>query len=271
MPPQGSDITVFTDDIIARMARAGSVPAQHEARRRAASPVNRFDWWTALGDILDVFRGGGRSGGNGRPGDSQPTSRVPGCPDSAYVHGCTRYVNCTCMEVGPGTGTSGGSGFGSSQGSQTPCIWPWRRNSRGECVPPDLDPGTGGGLPGDAGDEFGALMYGRYGTALVPAEKPAVRLKCPRGAVLGKDDLCYNKRSISNRDRKWPASRRPLGTPGELAAIAKAARFGRRLKTQEKRLSRLGRDLAPKRPARRASKPKQPMMLPPAGTVVVSD
>jgi len=77
-------------------------------------------------------------------------------------------------------------------------------------------------------------------------------LICLPGMVLGKDSLCYNKGEITNKQRLWPRGRRPLGTPGEMAALAKAASFGRRMETTVKRMQKIGVLKKPSRGGRRA-------------------
>jgi len=84
----------------------------------------------------------------------------------------------------------------------------------------------------------GSQVGGMGGYA--PAEIPTSRADCGRGAVLGRDGLCYDKSSIRNSDRMWPKARRPLLTGGDLNCIAKASRAANRLKTQTKRLQKLG-------------------------------
>ena len=66
------------------------------------------------------------------------------------------------------------------------------------------------------------------------------RAVCPRGTQLGNDGLCYNKSQISNKQRMWPAGRKPLLTGGDMRAISTAARAGRRLDLTTKRLQKLG-------------------------------
>jgi hypothetical protein len=56
--------------------------------------------------------------------------------------------------------------------------------------------------------------------------------------------MCVSKKEIRNSDRMYPKPRRPLGTPGDLNAVSKAASFGRRLNSNKKRLKRLEKDLA---------------------------
>ena len=75
--------------------------------------------------------------------------------------------------------------------------------------------------------------------------------------VLGRDNLCYNRGDIGNKDRKWPRGRKPLGTPGEMAALAKAASFGRRMEETVKRMQKLGVLKKPKR----ATRPRAPQKL----------
>jgi len=74
----------------------------------------------------------------------------------------------------------------------------------------------------------------------IPSDRPVMRRVCPRGMVLGKDERCYDRRSIKNRDRKWPKSTRPLGSPEEMRAVRIASRFGGRLELTNKRMQKIG-------------------------------
>jgi hypothetical protein len=115
----------------------------------------------------------------------------------------------------------------------------------GRCVNPMA------ALPGGApfiSDPYGSAVKGQFGVALTPSMQPQTRLSCPRGMVLGMDDLCYNKRDLRKDERKWVPPRKPLMTGGDLNAIAKAARAAARVKVQQKRLEKLG---LLKRPGRR--------------------
>jgi hypothetical protein len=107
----------------------------------------------------------------------------------------------------------------------------------GPCV--DLVPG--GGTSG-AGMvlQYGEAVMGRYGAGLVPAMRSVTVKRCPPGAVLGKDEICYNRRDLRRDDRKWVPGRRPLLTGGDLNAISRAARAAGKMKTQQKRLQKLG-------------------------------
>jgi len=118
------------------------------------------------------------------------------------------------------------------------------RNQQGDCVRapggfprPPFGGGNGNGaaqqfapaMPQqDFGDGFGGAVMGRFGAALVPATVPATRLRCPRGAVLGKDNLCYDH--IHKKDRKWNPGTKPLLTGGEMRIMRKAQALETRLK-----------------------------------------
>jgi len=101
---------------------------------------------------------------------------------------------------------------------------------------------------------------GRFGAGLPPMVEVRQHRECLPGMVLGRDGLCYNKSDIKNKDRAYPKGRRPLGTPGELAALAKAASFGRRMETTVKRMQKIG---VLKKPAPRRSPPKTTHLLGP--------
>lgn len=76
-----------------------------------------------------------------------------------------------------------------------------------------------------SGDGFGAAVVGAFGmAALIPAIVGEVNgnpiRRCPRGSVLGKDDLCYNK--LPKNFRKWPRAARAPVTAGDAKAIRRA-------------------------------------------------
>jgi len=98
----------------------------------------------------------------------------------------------------------------------------------------------------------GSAVMGRFGAGLQPFIETSTRRNCLPGMVLGKDGLCYNKSDISNKNREHPKGRRPLGTPGELAALSKAASFGRRMESTVKRMQKIGVLKKPRRGAPRA-------------------
>lgn len=153
-------------------------------------------------------------------------------------------------KFGPETmaGTVAVSRFPSLAGPRTPCIPPFFRNTAtGKCEL-DLIPGPGGGgtgsqrdfMGGPQGGPPGEAVMGRYGAALAPGSMMIDRATCLRGMQLGDDGLCYNKGQISNKQRMWPAGRKPLLTGGEMRAITVAATAGRRLERASKRLQKIG-------------------------------
>lgn len=116
----------------------------------------------------------------------------------------------------------------------------------------DLMPGgagSGSGIVVSPGDprrtRGGPMEMGGYAPARTTLE---VR-RCGKGAVLGFDGLCYDKRMLRKDQRAWVPGRKPLLTGGDLNAIAKAARAARRMKGQQRKLERLG---LLKRPTRHA-------------------
>ena len=116
--------------------------------------------------------------------------------------------------------------------------------------------GTGLQVPGDV---FGEARVGRFGAGLEPVSIDRMFLRCPRGSVLGKQEadgsfLCYNRRDISNKERKWPRGRRPLLTGGDMRAISTAASAAKKLQAKQKQLMSMG--MLPK-PAPRRAAPKQ--------------
>lgn len=79
-----------------------------------------------------------------------------------------------------------------------------------------------GGDTGYGMDVYGEAVVGAFGKpALVPYVASVPTSRCPPGAVLGKDNLCYAKGSISNSERKWPKPTRPLLTAGEMKTLRK--------------------------------------------------
>lgn len=139
----------------------------------------------------------------------------------------------------------GGPGFGMTFGGpRAPAL------ATGDgCIIPGMrrDPGTGkckfflGERAGpDGGFEVGEAVMGMYGAGLTPGSRVIDRAVCLKGMQLGDDGVCYNKSQITNKQRMWPAGRRPLLSGGDMRAISIAARAGRRLEGATKRLQRLG-------------------------------
>ena len=101
-------------------------------------------------------------------------------------------------------------------------------------------------------EQFGEAVMGQYGAAIQPATFSQETLQCPRGTVLGTDNLCYNRRDIRNSERKWPRGRRPLLTGGEMRCISIASAAAKKLQRKQSQLRELGLLKAP--PVRRAKK-----------------
>ena len=121
------------------------------------------------------------------------------------------------------------------------CEPPLIMSDRGNCIAPTSPRGA---------ELFGAdPILGQYGAGFIAGTKLVDVAQCPRGTVLGSDGICYNRTQITNKQRMWPAGRKPLLTGGDLGAIAKAARAGKRLEGATKRLQKLG---MMKKPAARA-------------------
>lgn len=139
----------------------------------------------------------------------------------------------------------------------------------GDCIIPGMrrDPGTGkcafflGTRKGpDGGFEGGEAVLGLYGAGVTPGSMVIDRAVCGKKMQLGDDGVCYNKSQISNRQRMWPAGRRPLLTGGDMRAISIAARAGTRMEKATSRLRKLG--MMKKAPvARRPSAPTQHQRL----------
>jgi len=115
----------------------------------------------------------------------------------------------------------------------------------------------------------GEAVMGRYGAALVPTQESRITHTCLPGMVLGNDGLCYNRRDITNRERKYPKGRAPLLTGGERNAITKAARAAKKIERTQKQLVKLG---MLKKPGRRAAAPRAAPHRhgAPAGTSIIN-
>jgi len=123
-----------------------------------------------------------------------------------------------------GLGGGGTSGSTPAEGSG-PCPQGYQFNARTlQCEEIGLggaiERTLPGGQTGTMADAYGQATVGAFGIpALVPAQRgTTVRsdgtthpiLKCPPGAVLGKDNLCYMKGSIPRQFRKWKPAAKPV-------------------------------------------------------------
>jgi len=149
--------------------------------------------------------------------------------------------------------------FGGNGGLRLPgqeFIVPPRVHDPGDCMPPLIRGPNGLCIaptsPLGASRLVGEATLGQYGAALIPGSQIVDRATCLRGMQLGNDGLCYNKGQISNKQRMWPAGRKPLLTGGDMRAISTAARAGRRMDLATKRLQKMG---MMKKPAARRGVP----------------
>jgi hypothetical protein len=170
------------------------------------------------------------SGGGSEPASGEPT--VPG----------------TDIGRGRGRGGSYGGGFTGQTAQQCP---EGTFAVGSQCV--DIVPGgahQGSGMIVSPGE-------GAVGQVGIGAVNPAIFQetvhRCPRGMVLGIDNLCYHKKALTKATRKWNPGRRPLLTGGELNAISRAARAARRVKGAQKNLEKLGLLKRPSRGRSRSS------------------
>lgn len=172
----------------------------------------------------------GRGGGTGTAAPCPPG--FPGCPRSS------RFPGLGFSPDGGGAPCPSGTVRVTLPNGETPCL---SRKSR---------MGIRQGLSAD----FGEAVNGQFGVALEPAVRTLNIRFCPRGAVLGSDGLCYDRKTLRNTDREWPRGRRPLLTGGEMRAISIAARAAKKLGAKQKQLRSMG--MLPPLPKPRAA-PKQ--------------
>jgi len=150
---------------------------------------------------------------------------------------------------GAAAGFSGGGGGG---GTSTPCPPGYRRegsNCVEEGVRGTVERVIPGGQTGTMADAYGEAVVGSFGKpALVPAQVGTINggpiFRCPPGAVLGKDNLCYAKGSIPNSLRKWPKPTRPLLTAQDMKTL-------RRIDSIQNRVQKAAMSAGFKKPAKR--------------------
>jgi len=140
-----------------------------------------------------------------------------------------------------------GNGNGNGNGCDPPLI----RSPAGNCIAPTSPRGA---------ELFESNpILGQYGAGFIAGSKLVDVATCPRNTVLGTDGICYNKKGFANKNRMWPAGRKPLLTGGEMGAISTAARAGRRLEGATKRLQRMGMMKKPAPRARAAHQHARPV------------
>lgn len=94
---------------------------------------------------------------------------------------------------------------------------------------------------------------GRFGAGFEPDVSAITTRRCGRGAVLGVDGICYNRRDLRNSERFWPRGRRPLLTGGDMRCISVASSAAKKLQKKQKQLQELGLLKPPARRARAAA------------------
>ena len=96
----------------------------------------------------------------------------------------------------------------------------------GICIDSPIQfPGDTFTRPVDVLPPSGAVTPGAFGALSVdPMLMSTVRLRCPTGLVLGKDDRCYaqGKGGISNSQRKWPKAPRAIMSAQDGKILRKA-------------------------------------------------
>jgi hypothetical protein len=100
---------------------------------------------------------------------------------------------------------------------------------QGVCVQVERAPGIGGFFErlvpgGSTGMQMagGTAVQGSFGLpAIEPRVLSTIKMRCPRGLVLGTDNLCYPKAILSRRSRwrKWKLPQRPPVTAAQARAL----------------------------------------------------
>ena len=186
------------------------------------------------------FVGGGGGGGGRAPGARPPQEGI----DNMIRAGMFAIPGMTAAEVAArrqnlaiGGFLPPPASFGPTSDPGSPCGFGKVFDvQKGRCV---------WGLGTDVGPEPGGVgggqaVMGRYGAALVPDVQQRRHLDCLPGMVLGTDSLCYNRRDIRNKERKYPKGRAPLLTGGERNAITKARGAARKIERTTKALQDMG-------------------------------
>jgi len=130
-----------------------------------------------------------------------------------------------------------------------PC-GPGEVNLAGKCIDPLAAVPGGAPFISDAG---GTAVMGRYGAAYVPGSRIIDRAVCLPGDLVGDDGFCYNRKSLTNKERMWPRGRQPLLTGGEMRAISIASRAAGKFERTQKRLQKIGMLKKPAPRARRVA------------------
>jgi len=163
------------------------------------------------------------------------TGLVTGGPAGALIGAVTGAVGGGETTTSPGTQPTGYTVPTITTGCPT-----GYKYQNGQCVVEGVTGLLQRAIPGG---QTGTLPSTGYGNAVmggfgIPALEPAVVgqinggpiLRCPAGSVLGKDNLCYQKGTITNKQRKWPKGPRPLLTGGEMKTLRKVKSLENKVK-----------------------------------------
>lgn len=163
-------------------------------------------------------------------------------------------IDATIPLPGGGGGSEPQSGNPPVPGSFAPsgtsagCEFP-RINVGGVCVDPTaLPPGGKPAFTGPTPDMaqqngYGQVVGGLYGEGRAPVVTVQTVRRCPPGYALGKDGVCYDNLSRNSPKRAWPMGQKPLLTPGDRAAIAKAKRAANAIARSRKSIKKTARAL----------------------------
>lgn len=139
-------------------------------------------------------------------------------------------------------GIAGAIGITGSTPGKPACA-PGFKMVNGQCVTEGISGAVQrilpGGQTGTMVDSYGEAVLGAWGKpALVPRQVGTITrndgstspvLRCPRGAVLGIDNLCYQKGS-KGLQRKWPAGSRPIISANDAKTLKKIGSLQERVK-----------------------------------------
>jgi len=156
-------------------------------------------------------------------------------PTGGGFTGVTRTRTPSIIDRAGTIGSFTPGGADPRKGFVATCGPGFKKDAQGRCVKVGLIGTMERLIPGGATglqpmlEDFGEAVMGRFGAALVPAQFATTRLRCPRGAVLGMDNLCYNKRDLKKSERKWNPGTRPILTGGDVNTLRKAQRLQHRM------------------------------------------
>ena len=202
----------------------------------------------------------------GRVGAALAAARGGACKP-----GFARNARGKCVR----SGVVGRSGAALAAARAGPCRLGFVRDARGKCVRRGRELFDPLGLVGGpakprpevttmARQGMGEAVVGAFGMpAMVPEEEMRRTLVCPRGMVLGTDDLCYPKGVLSSRNlhRKWRRPPRAPVTAADARAIRKAA-------ATRDRVLQLAKDVglhaSKTRPAKQVKAAHQHLLAPPS-------